>query len=352
MFCDVYTLDRKPFEGDPRNILRRVLQKAEDMGITFKVNTEIEFFLFGCDDSGNPVPETKETAGYFDVAPADMGENVRRDIILNLEDMNFNILSSHHEIAPAQHEIDFENDEAGRIADMIQTFKMAVKTIAKKHGYYATFMPKPLEGVNGSGMHISFSAFDKDGTNIFTDSSDELGLSKKAYSFIAGLLDHMEGISLVTNPLINSYKRLVPGYDAPVNMTWTASSANRTSLIRIPYKRGNKTRIELRNPDATCNPYLALALCIAAGLDGIEEEMLPPKQLSMQQADDNENAERFDTLPQTLGQAITAFTKDPLVKKVLGDDVYAKFLEAKGSEWKRFRSCVTQWEMNEYLGKY
>ncbi|SER49667.1 glutamine synthetase [Butyrivibrio fibrisolvens] len=352
MFCDVYTLDRKPFEGDPRNILRRVLQKAEDMGITFKVNPEIEFFLFGCDDSGNPVPETKETAGYFDVAPADMGENVRRDIILNLEDMNFNILSSHHEIAPAQHEIDFENDEAGRIADMIQTFKMAVKTIAKKHGYYATFMPKPLEGVNGSGMHISFSAFDKDGTNIFTDSSDELGLSEKAYSFIAGLLDHMEGISLVTNPLINSYKRLVPGYDAPINMTWTASSANRTSLIRIPYKRGNKTRIELRNPDATCNPYLALALCIAAGLDGIEEEMLPPKQLSMQQADDNENAERFDTLPQTLGQAITAFTKDPLVKKVLGDDVYAKFLEAKESEWKRFRSCVTQWEMNEYLGKY
>ena len=352
MFCDVYTLDRKPFEGDPRNILRKVLKKAEDMGISFKVTPEIEFFLFGCDDSGNPVPETKETTGYFDVAPADMGENVRRDIILNLEDMNFNILSSHHEIAPAQHEIDFESDEASRIADMIQTFKMAVKTIARKHGYYATFMPKPLEGVNGSGMHISFSAFDNDGTNVFTDSSDELGLSKKAYSFTAGLLEHMEGISLVTNPLINSYKRLVPGYDAPVNMTWTASSANRTSLIRIPYKRGNKTQIELRNPDATCNPYLALALCIAAGLDGIEKDMQPPKQLSMQHADDTEAKDQFKTLPQTLGQAINAFNRDSLIKEILGEDVCVKLLEAKEGEWKRFRSCVTQWEMNEYLGKY
>ncbi|WP_026504424.1 type I glutamate--ammonia ligase [Butyrivibrio sp. NC3005] len=348
MFCDIYTMDRKPFDGDPRYVLKKVLEDAASKNMYFKIVPELEFFLFGCDDDGNPVPSTKEKAGYFDVAPADMGENVRRDIILNLEDMNFNILSSHHEIAPQQHEIDFAADEAGHIADMIQTFKMAVKTIARKHGYYATFMPKPSEGVNGSGMHIGILAFDDKGNNIFTDASDNRGLSEEAYYFIGGLLEHMKEISLVTNPLVNSYKRLVPGYDAPVNMSWTASSANHTSLIRIPFTREKKTTIELRNPDATCNPYLAIALCIAAGLDGINKKIMPPKEIQMLDAE----KEDIRTLPQTLGEAIESYKSNEFVKSVLGQNVYNKYLDAKLREWKEFRSCVTQWEMKEYLGKY
>jgi len=349
MFCDVYTLDRKPFEGDSRYVLKRVLKKAHDMGIKFNIGPELEFFLFGCDDDGRPVAATNETAGYFDVAPADFGENVRRDIILNLEDMDFNILSSHHEIAPAQHEIDFAAEEAGKVADMIQTFKMAVKTIAKKHGNYATFMPKPREGVNGSGMHINISAYDLNDKNIFYDSADSLGLSTTAYQFIAGVLCHMRAMCLVTNPLVNSYKRLVPGYDAPTSLTWSASSANHTAMIRIPFQRNNNTSIELRNPDATCNPYLAIALCIAAGLDGIERELKPGAQIS---GSERQEDVTFETLPQTLGEAIKAFKNDSFVTGILGEEVSSKILEAKVSEWKDFRSCVTQWEMREYLGKY
>ena len=352
MFCNVYTLDRQPFQGDPRNVLKRVLEDAGKMGLQFKVDPELEFFLFGCDDDGRPVATSHENAGYFDVAPSDWGENVRRDIILNLEDMNFQVASSHHEIAPAQHEIDFDAESADRIADMIMTFKMAVKTIAKKHGLYATFMPKPKEGVNGSGMHINIMAEDLDGKNLFYDEKDVLKLSETAYQFIAGVLDHMDGITLVTNPLVNSYKRLVPGYDAPVDIAWSGSSANRSALIRIPSQKGAETQIEIRNPDATCNPYLALALCLAAGMDGIRRKLTPPEELHASVNADADNDMNPDRLPETLGEAIEACSKDEFVKSVLGDQIYRKFLTEKKKEWREFRMCVTQWELKEYLDQY
>ncbi len=341
MFCNVYTSDGKPFLGDSRNVLRNVVAKAKDMGINFKVNPEPEFFLFDYDDDGQPTTKTHEKASYFDVAPADQGENVRRDIILNLEEMDFDISSSHHEIAPAQHEIDFKEADAERSADMVMTFRMAVKTIAKKHGLYATFMPKPVEGISGSGMHINILAEDNSGKNIFVNDNDQ-ELSDTAKHFIAGVLSHVKGMTLVTNPIVNSYKRLVPGYDAPVNVTWSSASANRGALIRIPARRGGNTKIEIRNPDAICNPYLALALILAAGMEGIEKKMTPPPELSDQKGE-------ADTLPLTLGEAIHAYKDDPFVKEVLGEPIYSKFLEAKKAEWKDFRTCVTQWEIGRYL---
>ncbi len=364
MFCNVCTLDGEPFMGDPRQVLRSVLEKAEADGLKFRVDPELEFFLFGCDDEGRPVPETHETAGYFDVAPADWGENVRRDIIFNLEEMDFEVTSSHHEIAPAQHEIDFCDGPADVTADRIQTFKMAVKTIAKKHGYYAAFMPKPLEGINGSGMHINIMGMDNSGRNVFYDEKDPLQLSRTAYQFIAGIMEHAKGITLVTNPLVNSYKRMVPGYDAPVDITWSGSSANRSALINIPSLKGEETRIELRSPDAACNPYLALAVCIAAGMDGIRRGLTPqqetkPQIVSGYDADASVMAGSAgaptsgnEKLPQTLGEALKAFQEDQLVRDVLGNQVYQRMLEAKTAEWKRFRSCVTQWETDEYLSKF
>lgn len=351
MFCDLYTPDRKPFEGDSRAVLKNVLEKAEKSGYRFRMDPEVEFFLFGCGDDGQPLPKTDEKAGYLDLAPADWGENVRRDIILNLEKMDFHIRSSHHEGAPAQHEIDFTAPDVRRAADMIQTFKLAAKTIAKKHGLYATFMPKPLEGVNGSGLHINIRAFGSGGENLFFDPSDRYQLSRDAYHFIAGILHHMEGMTLITNPLINSYKRLIRGYDAPVNLTWSAASANRSALIRIPSPRGDATAIELRNPDGACNPYLAFALCIAAGLDGISRSLEPPEELHGNMSEEQQDI-HFSMLPDTLGGAIDAFSKDPFVRDVLGETIYRTFLEEKKKEWKAFRSCVTQWEMENYLGKY
>ena len=351
MLCDLYTPDRKPFAADSRAILKRVLAEANQMGYRFRIDPEMEFFLFGCGDDGQPIPETDEKAGYLDLAPSDWGENVRRDIILNLEQMDFHITASHHEIAPAQHEIDFTAADAGRAADMVMTFKLAAKTIAKKHGLYATFMPKPLEGINGSGMHFSIRAETREGKNLFYDPSDKYGLSSDAYRFIAGILSHMEGITLITNPLINSYKRLIRGYDAPVNLTWSASSANRSALIRIPSPRGEATAIELRSPDGACNPYLAFALCIAAGLDGIEKGLEPPAELQGNMSEELQD-QHFSMLPDTMGKAIEAFAKDPFVKEVLGEGIYQTFLCEKKKEWKAFRSFVTQWEMKAYLGKY
>lgn len=354
MFCDVYTVDRQPFAGDPRYVLRQVVEKADKMGIRFMVNPEPEFFLFDYDDQGQPTTHTKEKGGYFDVAPADQGENVRRDIILNLEEMGFDISSSHHEIAPAQHEIDFKAEDAQRTADMIMTFKMAVKTIAKKHGLYATFLPKPTEGISGSGMHINIIAKDKSGNNLFSAGETE-ALSEMGRSFVAGVLAHVKGMTLVTNPLVNSYKRLVPGYDAPVNISWSSSSANRSALIRIPSNRGLGTRIEIRNPDATCNPYLAIALILAAGLEGIEKKLTPPDELreNLGHATYEQLRESgLETLPMTLGEAIRAYEADDFVKETLGTAVYTKFLEAKRAEWKDFRTCVTQWEIQRYLNLF
>ncbi len=354
LICDVHCPDGSPFEGDPRYVLKKVLKEAESMGYRFNVGPECEFFLFHTDEQGLPTTTTHEMAGYFDVGPIDLAENVRRDIVLNLEDMGFDIESSHHEIAPAQHEVDFLYESGLKAADNILTFKMAVKTIAKRHGLHATFMPKPKAGVNGSGMHINMSLDDLSGKNLFADDSDERGLSKLAYQFLAGILYHIKSMTILTNPLVNSYKRLIPGYDAPTNIAWSTAS-NRGQLIRLPSSRGSSTRIELRSPDSAMNPYLALAACLAAGLDGIKKEMTPPKPISRNVSAMTEEEIKslgISCLPETLGEAIEEFENDSFLREVLGKHIYTKYLTAKKEEWDQFRSQVTDWEIQQYLYKY
>ncbi len=354
MMCDVYRPDRTPFEGDPRYILKKVLKEAREMGFIFYAGPECEFFLFDMDGEGRPTTNTHEMAGYFDVAPIDQAENVRRDIILNLEDMGFNIEASHHEMSPGQHEIDFEYARGLITADNIMTFKMAVKSIAKRHGLHATFMPKPKAGVNGSGMHLNMSLSDLTGKNLFEDTTDGLGLSTIAYEFMAGILYHMKEMTILTNPLVNSYKRLVPGYDAPIYIAWSAK-ANRSPLIRIPSSRGESTRIELRCPDSAVNPYLALAACLAAGLDGIKKSMKSPESVDKNifaMTAEEVKALGIQQLPETLGEAIDEFRDSEFMKAVLGEHIFTKYLEAKEAEWRMFRAQVTDWEVEEYLYKY
>ena len=354
LVCDVYGPDGTPFEGDPRYILKKVLKEAEELGFYFNVGPECEFFLFHTDEEGRPTTKTHEMAGYFDVAPIDLAENVRRDIVLNLEEMGFEIESSHHEIAPAQHEVDFQYEKGLKAADNILTFKMAVKSIAKQHGLHATFMPKPKAGVNGSGMHINMSLEDKLGKNLFADTDDKLGLSRLAYEFMAGILAHIKSMCLLTNPIVNSYKRLIPGYDAPVYIAWSRAT-NRGQIVRIPSSRGASTRLELRSPDSAMNPYLALAACLAAGLDGIKNHMELPEPVvqNIYAMDEETIKERgIDHLPETLGEAIDEFEEDVFLRNVLGDHIFYKYLEAKKEEWNVFRSQVTDWEIGEYLYKY
>ena len=354
LVCDVYGPDGTPFEGDPRYILKKVLKEAEELGFYFNVGPECEFFLFHTDEEGRPTTKTHEMAGYFDVAPIDLAENVRRDIVLNLEELGFEIESSHHEIAPAQHEVDFQYEKGLKAADNILTFKMAVKSIAKQHGLHATFMPKPKAGVNGSGMHINMSLEDKLGKNLFADTDDTLGLSRLAYEFMAGILAHIKSMCLLTNPIVNSYKRLIPGYDAPVYIAWSRAT-NRGQIVRIPYSRGASTRLELRSPDSAMNPYLALAACLAAGLDGIKNhiELPEPVVQNIYAMDEETIKERgIDHLPETLGEAIDEFEEDVFLRNVLGDHIFYKYLEAKKEEWNVFRSQVTDWEIGEYLYKY
>lgn len=354
LICDVYRPNRTPFDGDPRFVMKKIIKEAAEMGFVFQVGPECEFFLFHTDEEGRPTTETHEMAGYFDVGPIDLAENVRRDIVLNLEHMGFEIEASHHELAPAQHEIDLKYEEGLTTADNVMTFKMAVKTIAKRHGLHATFMPKPKAGVNGSGMHINMSLAGFDGKNLFEDDGDELGLSRIAYQFIAGILHHMKEITILTNPLVNSYKRLVPGYDAPIYVAWSATS-NRSALIRIPSSRGANTRIELRCPDSAVNPYLAFAACLAAGLDGIRQGMTPPPGVNSNifaMGDDEMRAHGIEQLPETLGEALEAFEHSDFAKKLLGKHIYTKYLQAKEREWKDFHSEVTDWEVKEYLYKF
>ena len=267
MICDVHYPDGRPFELDPRYILKKVIKEAEEMGYTLKASPECEFFLFHTDEDGIPTTITHEQGSSFDVGPLDLGENARRDMVLTLEDMGFNVETSHHELAPAQHEIDFHYDDALSTADNIVTFRMVVKTIAKRHGLHATFMPKPKIETAGSGMHMNLSLW-KDGKNIFRDDADKNGMSQEGYQFMGGILEHIKAITCITNPTVNSYKRFVPGYEAPVYITWSGKS--RSPLIRIPAMRGEHTRLELRSPDPSANPYLTLAVLLAAGLDGIK----------------------------------------------------------------------------------
>ena len=351
IICDIYRPDHTPFEGDPRYILKRVLARAAERGYQLDVGPECEFFLFHTDEDGAPTTVSHERAGFFDVGPIDLGENARRDMVLTLEDMGFEIESSHHEAAPAQHRIDFRYDEALRTADNIMTFKLAVKTIAKRFGLFASFMPKPKEGINGSGMHLNISVT-KDGKNIFADPMDARGLSKEAYYFIGGLMKHMRGMTAVTNPLVNSYKRLVPGFEAPIHITW--SESHRRPLIRIPVERGESTRIELRSPDPAANPYLAFAVCLAAGLDGIEHKIMPPEPVSnsvMDMTKEEREALEITALPADLNEAVDELDKDPLLCRVLGDHISDKYVEEKRAEWADYCKQVTSWEIDNYLYK-
>ena len=349
LICDVYNPDGTPFIGDPRHVLKNVLDKAAKLGYTFNVGPECEFFLFDTDEHGRPTTQTSDEAGYFDLGPLDHGEGTRREICIALEAMGFEIEASHHEVAAGQHEIDFKYADALTAADNIMTFKLAVKTIAQRNGLHATFMPKPIFGMNGSGMHTNMSLF-KDGKNIFFDENGERKLSREAYSFIAGLLEHAKSLVAVTNPLVNSYKRLVPGYEAPVYLAWSAS--NRSALIRIPAARGQSTRVELRCPDPSCNPYLALAVCLAAGLDGIERGLVPPEEVtenifSMDARTRADNG--IDNLPGTLFEALELMKRDPLMADTLGPHAYESFLAGKYHEWDTYRTQVTEWETEQYM---
>ena len=352
LICDVYKPDGTPFEGDPRYILRKALREAADMGYSFNVGPECEFFLFNTDEYGHPTTITHDTAGYFDMGPSDLGESCRRDICLTLEDMGFEIEASHHEVAIAQHEIDFKYSEALSAADNILTFKMVVKSAADSHGLCATFMPKPVYGQCGSGMHTNMSLF-KDGKNAFYDPDSESGLSEIAHQFIAGICKHVKSISAITNPLVNSYKRLVPGYEAPCYIAWT--TCNRSALIRVPDTRGVGTRVELRSPDPACNPYLVFSLLLQAGLEGIREGMTPPPPVSANIYDMKETEREkqgIENLPADLIEAVECMEADPFIRKALGEHVYTKYVEAKRQEWKEYTTRVSQWEIERYLNKF
>jgi glutamine synthetase len=353
LICDVYMPDGKPFEGDPRAILKKMLKKAEELGFnSFNIGPEPEFFLFKNDEKGEPTLELNDKGGYFDLAPTDLGENCRRDIVLELEDMGFEIEASHHEVAPGQHEIDFKYADVVKACDDIQTFKLVVKTIARKHGLHATFMPKPLFGVNGSGMHANMSLF-KDGENAFYDSKSEDGLSETAMQFIAGIIEHARGFTAITNPTVNSYKRLVPGYEAPCYVAW--SMQNRSPLIRIPAARGMSTRVEVRSVDPAANPYLAMSVLLAAGLDGIKKKMTPPNAVdrNIYVMNKKERVEAgIQDLPATLKDALDRFLEDKVITDALGDHAVEHFIEAKEIEWDMFRTQVHPWEREQYLTTY
>ncbi|MBQ9252374.1 MAG: type I glutamate--ammonia ligase [Clostridia bacterium] len=353
LICDVHNPDGTPFVGDPRGTLKRALKKAAEMGYSFNVGPECEFFLFQTDEKGLPTTETADQAGYFDLGPLDHGESTRREICLALEQMGFEIEASHHEVAAGQHEIDFKYADALTSADHIMTFKLAVKSLAQKNGLHATFMPKPVFGINGSGMHTNMSLFDREGRNIFADPSDKPGLSKEAYSFIAGILTHMRAMTAVTNPLVNSYKRLVPGYEAPCYLAWSAS--NRSALIRIPAARGQSTRVELRCPDPACNPYLELAVCLAAGLDGIEKGMTPPEEITeniFAMDEKTRESKGIQSLPGSLKEAVDLMLEDQLICDTLGDHVVTQYSEGKYREWDEYRTTVSDWELKKYLTVY
>lgn len=352
LICDVYTPEGNAFEGDPRNILKKVLKEAEDMGYSFNVGPECEFFLLETDEKGRPKLETQDKSGYFDLSPLEGAENARRDMCMMLEDMGFEIEASHHEVAYGQNEIDFKYADALTTADSIMTFKLVVKSVAQRHGVYATFMPKPFFGINGSGMHVNMSLV-KDGKNAFYDEGDKLALSKDAYSFIAGLMKHVKELTAITNPLVNSYKRLVPDYEAPVYIAWSAK--NRSPLIRVPATRGAGTRIELRCPDPSANPYLALACLLAAGLDGIKNNLTPPASIEKNifgMSVEERHEEGIENLPGSLEESIKYMEKSELIRKTLGDHTFYNYIKAKKIEWDEYRTKVTPWEIDNYLEQY
>lgn len=353
IICDVYKSDGTPFAGCPRNTLKRVMADAKKLGFTMNVGTECEFFLFRRDENGRPTTITDDVTGYFDVEPDDGGIECRRKIIETLEAMGFEIEASHHEVAEGQHEINFKYADAVTAADNTITYKWVVRSIAAEFGLHATFMPKPIFGINGSGMHTNQSLFNLDGTNAFYDENGPLQLSEVAYKYIAGIMKNARGFAAVTNPLVNSYKRLVAGYEAPVYVAWSAS--NRSALIRIPASRGLGTRTEVRCPDPTCNPYLAFAMMLNSGLDGVKNNLKAPASTDVDifEMTAAEKAKAgIASMPANLYEAIQEFRANPIAKETLGTHIVEKYIEGKEKEWDSFRVAVTDWELANYLRKY
>ncbi|MDD2620495.1 MAG: type I glutamate--ammonia ligase [Syntrophomonadaceae bacterium] len=355
LICDVYTPepDKSPFNGDPRTNLKRLIKEAADMGFVMNAGPEGEFFLFLVDEKGQPILNTQDMAGYFDLAPVDLGEDARRDMVCTLEDMGFEIEASHHEVAPGQHEIDFKYGPADKIADDIQTYKLVVRTIAERHGLHASFMAKPIAGINGSGMHTHQSLFSPDGKNVFYDADKPHQLSDIARWYMGGIMKHARALTAITNPTVNSYKRLVPGYEAPVYIAW--SEKNRSCLVRVPAKRGVSTRIEVRHPDPMCNPYLAMAVMLAAGLDGVKNQIEPPAPIDaniyhMSPADREKAG--IASLPGSLLEAVAELEKDEVIKNALGPHIVSRFVAAKKAEWERYNMEVHPWEITEYMRSF
>ncbi|MBA2875317.1 glutamine synthetase family protein [Thermaerobacillus caldiproteolyticus] len=350
--CSVTNPDGTLFEGDPRNVLKKTVERAAEKGFTISVGPELEFFLFKADENGNPTTELQDNGGYFEPSPKDLGERVRLEIYRALKAMGFTIEASHHEVAEGQHEINFKYADALGSADNATTYKWVVKTIASKYGLHATFMPKPVFGINGSGMHVNMSLF-KDGENAFFDPSDENQLSEAAYQFIAGLIANVKSFAAITNPLVNSYKRLVPGYEAPCYIAWSAS--NRSALIRIPAKRGLATRVELRCPDPSANPYLAFAVIAAAGLEGIEKGLQAPAPIDediFHMTEERRAHLGIENLPSSLGAAIEEFENGTIGRKTLGDHVFGEYVAMKRAEWNSYRTAVHAWEIENYQSKF
>ncbi len=356
LICDIYTAQGEPFPGDPRGNLKRALRHMEEVGFkSFNLGPEPEFFLFKMDEQGNPTLEVNDKGGYFDLAPTDLADNTRREIVNVLTKMGFEVEASHHEVAVGQHEIDFKYSDVLKACDHIQIFKLVVKTIARKHGLYATFMAKPKFGINGSGMHCNMSLFDAQGNNAFFDPEDPNGmqLSQNAYYFLGGLMEHAYNYTAIVNPTVNSYKRLVPGYEAPVYIAWAGQ--NRSPLIRVPASRGVGTRLELRSVDPTANPYLALAVLLESGLDGIENKIEAPAPVESNiyvMTEDERKSAGIRDLPSTLHNAVKALQEDEVVKAALGDHIYPNFVEAKRMEWASYAAFVSQWEVDNYLDLY
>lgn len=352
LICDIHNADGTPFEGCPRCNLKRIMAEAKKLGFSMNMGPEAEFFLFSKDKEGNITTSTSDKAGYYDVGPEDLGEDIRSEIVLTLQEMGFDIEASHHEGAHGQHEIDFKYADILTTADNVVTFKIAVRAIAAKHRLHATFMPKPIYGIQGSGMHCNVSLF-KDGKNAFYEENSEYQLSDVAMYSIGGMLKHVKSITAITNPLVNSYKRLVPGFEAPVYLAW--SLANRSALVRVPAKRGNATRVELRSPDPCCNPYLAFAAILEACLDGVRNKIDPPAPVESniyQLTSKERKKQRIDNLPGSLAEALELMDKSLVVRAALGEHIFNEFMTSKKKEWDSFRTYVSQWEIDKYLARF
>ena len=354
IICDVMDKDGNPFIGSPRFVLNKAIEEAKELGFNMQTGVEEEFFLFRLSETGEPTTKLVSKGSYFEMLPEDIGEATRTEIALSLEKMGFEIEASHHEVAPSQHEIDFKYADPITTADRIITFKITAKTIALENNLYATFLPKPIFGINGSGAHTNISLFSNDGKNLFFDESKEFALSDTALYFIGGIMKHARAITAITNPIVNSYKRLVPGYEAPVYISWAVK--NRSALIRVPAAGEKSKRIEFRSPDPTANPYLAFAVILKAGLDGIKNKITPPKpvnRINIYELSDKEKEElNIGVLPSTLQEAINELKKDDVILSALGPHIAQKYIEAKEKEWDSYRTAVTDWEIKNTLPLY